>query len=146
MPTETLASKRAGSRPTPPSQSLSSLSPSRNDKSKLLKATRHFLISGFWSKKIPSQDSESLEEMSLERRMSMGRRKKDRGNFWYSRGEFTQAIQNYREEEVAAAMELKICLLSKFSKVQPKPFHFHVVTSRGFGLKPLSVLFPKDCD
>ena len=102
MPTETLASKRAGSRPTPPSQSLSSLSPSRNDKSKLLKATRHFLISGFWSKKIPSQDSESLEEMSLERRMSMGRRKKDRGNFWYSRGEFTQAIQNYRKEEETA--------------------------------------------
>jgi len=43
------------------------------------------------------QDSESVEEMSLERRMSMGRRKKDRGNFWYSRGEFTQAIQNYRK-------------------------------------------------
>ena len=52
--------------------------------------------------KIPSQDSESLEEMSLERRMSMGRRKKDRGNFWYSRGEFTQAIQNYRKEEETA--------------------------------------------
>ena len=82
--------------------------------------------------------------MSLERRMSMGRRKKDRGNFWYSRGEFTQAIQNYREEEAAAGMELGIFLLSKFSKVQP--FHFHVVTSRGFGLKPLSVLFTKNCD
>jgi len=43
------------------------------------------------------QDSESVEEMSLERRMSLGRRKKDRGNFWYARGEFTQAIQNYRK-------------------------------------------------
>ena len=41
-----------------------------------------------------------MEEMSLERRMSLGRRKKDRGNFWYSRGEFTQAIQNYRDETI----------------------------------------------
>ena len=54
--------------------------------------------------------------MSLERRMSLGRRKKDRGNFWYARGEFTQAIQNYREEETAAAMGFTIGLLAHFSE------------------------------
>ena len=61
-----------------------------------------------------------MEEISLERRMSLGRRKKDRGNFWYSRGEFTQAIQNYREEKAVTARNLVILNItyqfcSKFS-------------------------------
>ena len=45
--------------------------------------------------------------------MSLGRRKKDRGNFWYSRGEFTQAIQNYRD----ANSEL-ICGITKCFNIQ----------------------------
>ena len=49
--------------------------------------------------------------MSLERRMSLGRRKKDKGNFWYSRGEFTQAIQNYRDK----AIKFTIFLLTHFT-------------------------------
>ncbi len=46
---------------------------------------------------VECKDAAEEENAQLETRMTKGRRKKDRGNFWYAREEYTQAIQCYRK-------------------------------------------------
>jgi len=37
-----------------------------------------------------------ITELPLDERRTIGHRKKDRGNFWYSRQNFSDAVQCYR--------------------------------------------------
>ncbi len=37
-----------------------------------------------------------ITELALDERKSIGHRKKERGNFWYSRQDYTNAVQCYR--------------------------------------------------
>lgn len=55
------------------------------------------------------------EEESMERRRTMGRRKKERGNFWYLREEHSQAIQCYRYSNLPLAFCSSINLKTFFN-------------------------------
>ena len=71
--------------------------------------------------------------------MSLGRRKKDRGNFWYSRGEFTQAIQNYRDASSELICGITKCfnisILKERSSILPFLFCFKCLDKESFSYR-----------